>query len=247
MESFFTALMTADAGLMLLVIFCAVIVRAAVGFGDVLVSVPILMLFVSPIIVVPLMGMVGATNALLMLLRERPSVQWKPVRFMLMASILGVPVGVLMLQWLSESQINLGLGMLVIVFCVWSLMGRKTIHLESPLWAWPFGFGAGVMGGAVTATGPPVVLYSTTQGWNPEESRATMQGFFLPNGVFILVSHWIAGLWTKEVWTLYLATIPVCLLAIPLGSAMAKGLSAQRFEQLTMLVLLGAGTLLVLN
>ena len=103
MESFFTALMTADAGLMLLVIFCAVIVRAAVGFGDVLVSVPILMLFVSPIIVVPLMGMVGATNALLMLLRERPSVQWKPVRFMLMASILGVPVGVLMLQWLSES------------------------------------------------------------------------------------------------------------------------------------------------
>ncbi len=247
MDALLAVWMTPDTATMLLVIFAAVVVRAAFGFGDVLVSVPILLLFSSPLLVVPLMGMVGATNALLMLVRERPSVQWKPVRFMLMASVLGVPVGVMMLQWLPASQINVGLGLGIIAFCVWSLLGRKTVHLPSPLWAWPFGFGAGVMGGAVTATGPPVVLYSTTQGWSPEESRATMQGFFLPNGIFILISHWFADLWTSEVLALYLATIPVCLIAIPLGSALARRLSPIRFEQLTMVVLLGAGTLLVLN
>ena len=197
MDALLSVWMTPDTGLLLLVIFGAVVVRAAFGFGDVLVSVPILLLFSSPLLVVPLMGMVGATNALLMLLRERPSVQWKPVRFMLMASVFGVPVGVMVLRWLPAPQINLGLGLGIIAFCVWSLLGRKTVRLHSPMWAWPFGFGAGVMGGAVTATGPPVVLYSTTQGWSPEESRATMQGFFLPNGLLILISHWFADLWSS--------------------------------------------------
>ena len=233
--------------MLLLVVFGAVLVRAAFGFGDVLVSVPILVLFVSPKLVIPLMGMVGATNALIMLLRDRPSVQWRPVRYLLMASLVGIPLGVMMLKWLPETTINRGLGLLLVAFCVWSLFGRKSVRLQSPLWAWPFGFGAGVMGGAVTATGPPIVLYSTTQGWTPEESRATMQGFFLPNSVFILVSHWAAGMWTSEVLYTYALTLPICLLAIPIGAAMALRLSRHRFELLTMVVLLGAGLLLVVN
>ncbi len=233
--------------LMLLVIFGAVMVRAAFGFGDVLVSVPILVLFVSPKMVVPLMGMVGVSNSLVMLLRERTSVQWRPVRYLLMASVLGVPVGVLLLRLLPDSAINFGLGVLLVAFCVWSLFGRKVVRLTSPMWAWPFGFGAGVMGGAVTATGPPVVLYSTTQGWSPEESRATMQGFFLPNGIFVVISHWFADLWTAEVVTTYALALPVCLVAIPVGGALAARMSRKKFERFTMIVLLGAGVLLVLS
>ena len=153
------------------VIFCAVIVRAAFGFGDVLVSVPILTLFVGPRLVVPLMGLVGATNALMLLLAERQSVQWRPVRFLLLASVVGIPVGVGLLSWLAEDTINFGLGVVLIAFCFWSLSGRQAIRLMAPAWALPFGFCAGVMGGAVTATGPPIVVYSTTQAWAPSERR----------------------------------------------------------------------------
>ena len=247
MDAFWVMLAAPETWLMLSVIFFAVLVRAAFGFGDVLVSVPILLLFVSPKLVVPLMGLVGATNAFLMLMRERPAVQWRPVRFLLMASIVGVPLGVALLHWLSERAINLGFGVLLVAFCVWSLFGKKTPKLVSPMWAWPFGFGAGVMGGAVTATGPPVVMYSTTQGWSPEESRATMQGFFLPNSLFILVSHAVSGLWTADMFRLYLLVVPLCLLAIPVGSAVAGRMSKPRFEVFTMLVLLFSGVLLVLN
>ncbi len=247
MDVLLTTLAAQNTVLILLVIFGAVIVRAAFGFGDVLVSVPILVLFVSPKLVVPLMGLVGATNALLILLRERGSVKWRPVRYLLMASVLGVPIGASLLKWLPESTINFALGVMLVGFCVWSLMGRRSVQLESPMWAWPFGFGAGVMGGAVTATGPPVVLYSTTQGWAPEESRATMQGFFFPNGVFILVSHWFAGMWTPEVIQTFVLTIPVCLLAIPIGTALAARMSRERFERFTMVVLLATGVLLVLG
>ncbi len=233
--------------LILMVIFGAVIVRAAFGFGDVLVSVPILTLFVGPRLIVPLMGLVGATNALLLLLVERQAVQWRPVRYLLMASVLGVPLGVAVLTWVDETLINLSLGIMLIAFCGWSLTGRRSLRLEAPGWAWPFGFCAGVMGGAVTATGPPIVVYSTTQDWAPEERRATMQGFFLPNGIFVLVSHGLAGLWTPEVLRLYVLSLPVCLLALPVGTWLAGRLSRPRFELLTFLVLLGTGLLLVMQ
>ena len=247
MDAFLVMLAAPETWLMLFVIFFAVLVRAAFGFGDVLVSVPILMLFVSPKLAVPLMGLVGATNAFMMLIRERSAVQWRPVRYLLMASVLGVPLGVLLLHWLSERAISLGFGILLVAFCVWSIFGKKTPQLISPIWAWPFGFGAGVMGGAVTATGPPVVMYSATQGWTPEESRATMQGFFLPNSMFILVSHAVSGLWTAEMFRLYFMVVPLCLLAIPLGGALASRMSRARFEVFTMVVLLLSGVLLVLN
>jgi uncharacterized membrane protein YfcA len=101
------------------------------------------------------------------------------------------------------------------------------------------------MGGAVTATGPPIVLYSATQGWTPEESRATMQGFFFPNSIFILSSHWWADMWTTEVVHTYVLTLPVCLFALPLGSALAMRMSRTLFEKLTMMVLFSAGLLLI--
>jgi hypothetical protein len=230
---------------LLAILFGAVIVRAAFGFGDVLVSVPFLTLFMAPRLVVPLMGLVGATNALLILLKERSDVQWRPVRTMLMASVVGVPVGVAMLKWLDERVISVGLGVVVVAYCTWSLLGQKAVRLTSPKWALPFGFAAGCMGGAVTATGPPVVAYASTQGWNKAQMRATMQGFFLPNGIFILVSHAIGGLWSAQMWKLYLLCLPVCLIGLPVGFAIAGKLSVRRFEQATMAILLVAGVLLL--
>ena len=247
MDAFIATALDPMTALIVGVVFCAVVVRAAFGFGDVLVSVPILVLVVDPRLVIPLMGLVGATNALLLLLRERTAVQWKPVRFLLMASVVGVPIGAWLLTWVDARSINLALGVTLIMFCGWSLRGRSMPRLTSPMWAFPFGFGAGLMGGAVTATGPPIVVYSTTQEWKPEERRATMQGFFLPNGLFVLVSHFVADLWTPQVLHTYALTIPVCICALPVGAALASRWSQARFERLTLIVLLGTGVLLLVS
>ncbi len=229
------------------VIFMAVIIRAIFGFGDVLVSVPILTLIIGPREAVPLMGLVGATNALLILIRERRGVHWRPVRYLLMASVVGIPLGAWSLAVLPERWIAVALGLVLIGYCTWALAGRRVVRLHSPRWAWPFGFGAGLMGGAVAATGPPIVVYSSTQGWSPAEMRATMQGFFLPNGILILGSHLVGGLWTPSILATYVLTLPLIAVALPLGARLGGRLSAPRFEQLTLLLLLGTGLLLLVS
>jgi uncharacterized membrane protein YfcA len=77
--------------------------------------------------------------------------------------------------------------------------------------------------------------------------RATMQGFFLPNGLFILVSHLVGGLWTPSVLYTYLLTLPLIAVGLPLGARIGGRISAPRFEQLTQLVLLGTGVLLLVS
>ncbi len=227
--------------------FMAVIIRAIFGFGDVLVSVPILTLIIGPREAVPLMGLVGATNALIILIRERRGVHWRPVRYLLMASVVGIPLGAWSLAVLPERWIAVALGLVLIGYCTWALAGRRVVRLHSPRWAWPFGFGAGLMGGAVAATGPPIVVYSSTQGWSPAEMRATMQGFFLPNGILILGSHLVGGLWTPSILATYVLTLPLIAVALPLGARLGGRLSAPRFEQLTLLLLLGTGLLLLVS
>ena len=87
-----------DTPLVLGVILAAIIIRAIFGVGDVLVSVPILTLIIGPRQAVPIMGLVGATNALIILLKERRGVHWRPVRYLLMASVVGIPLGDLVVQ-----------------------------------------------------------------------------------------------------------------------------------------------------
>jgi len=42
----------------------------------------------------------------------------------------------------------------------------------------PFGFLAGILGGAYNANGPPIVIYGVMRGWKKEAFRASLQGFF---------------------------------------------------------------------
>jgi len=246
-DAFGLVLQSPDLPVVLGVIFAAIIIRAIFGFGDVLVSVPILALIIGPREAVPLMGLVGATNALVILIRERRGVHWQPVRYLLMASICGIPLVAWSLQVLPERWIVIALVLVLIAYCAWALLGRMAIRLHSPRWAWPFGFGAGLMGGAVAATGPPIVVYSSTQGWSPTEMRATMQGFFLPNGIFIIISHFMGSLYTSSVLCTYVLTLPLIAMGLPIGAKIGGRISAPRFEQLTQVVLLGTGVLLLVS
>jgi uncharacterized membrane protein YfcA len=72
-----------------------------------------------------------------------------------------------------------------------------------------------------------------------------MQGFFFPNSIFILTSHWWADMWSPEVLNTYILTLPVCLVALPAGAFLAARMSRSLFERLTMMVLFTAGLLLI--
>ena len=86
------------------------------------------------------------------------------------------------------------LGLVIISFSAYSLLSRREHDLKNDSWAWLFGFGAGVLGGAYGMNGPPLVIYGSLRKWPPERFRATLQGYFLPASLIGMLGYWIAGL-----------------------------------------------------
>jgi uncharacterized membrane protein YfcA len=166
---------------------------------------------------------------------------------LILASLAGIPVGLLLLTQAPENMVKGILGVCLILFGLYSLIRPALPSLYQSGWAYGFGFIAGVLGGAYNTNGPPIVTYGTLRRWPPDRFRATLQGYFIPTGGLIALSHGLAGLWTKEVLVYYLLAFPFVLAAIFLGGKLNGYIPADRFERLLNLALIGLGIMLIVN
>ena len=117
--------------------------------------------------------------------------------------------------------------------------------LEHERLAFLFGFVGGVLGGAYNTSGPPAVVYGALQHWPPERFRATLQGYFLPTGLAILIGQGAAGLWTPDVLRLFVYSLPVLLLSAYLGGKANRRLSGGQFRRVIYGALVLMGVLLL--
>ena len=89
-----------------------------------------------------------------------------------------------------------------------------------------------------------MVVYATLRGWEPARFRVTLQGYFLPAGGLVALSHGASGLWTAEVGWLYLAGLPAVVAGLALGGWLHPRLTPGRFDAALNLLLILLGALL---
>ena len=175
------------------VLFIATGVRAAFGFGDALIAVPLLALFMPLTAAVPLSVLVSITIASLVLFQDWRHIQVRGAASLLVATIFGIPIGLFLLTHAPQAAVKAALGSLIIAFAAYSIRSHHA-RLSNDRWAWPFGFVAGVLGGAYAMNGPPVAIYGSLRRWSPSQFRATLQGYFLPASLVAMYGYWAAGL-----------------------------------------------------
>lgn len=235
---------------MLLAAICGVIavgalLRSALGFGDSLLGVPLLTLLLAPREAVVLSGAAALINGLAIGAGAWAEVDKSEVKRLLPAALVGVALGALLLRWVPPMPMQIALGVLLIAWGAWALAQRVLPHQETARWAPAFGLGSGILGGALTTSGPPLVLYAALRQWTPTTARATLQGVFLPMSVGITLSHAIAGLWT---WTLLQGigwALPGQLVALALGAWLNRRIPHRGFVRFLYLLLIGLGLLMV--
>ncbi|MEM6428812.1 MAG: sulfite exporter TauE/SafE family protein [Deinococcota bacterium] len=229
----------------LAIIFAAMLVRSVAGFGDVIVALPLLTTLLGLNDAVALMALLGLTSSLTLALSSWHDINWRAIRPYLLASCMGVPLGLLVLQHAPEAWLLGILGVLISLFGVYNLIVPKastqsasstsgsSTSGSSPAWlTYPLGLFGGILGSAYGVLGPPVVLYSSLQGWSPAMFRATLQGYFVLTFVFIVGGHSLAGLWNQQVWSLYVLSLPLVGIAAYVGTRITQRLTAAYFERL---------------
>lgn len=227
-----------------LILFFAAWVRASIGFGDSVIAMSLLALFLPISTATPLVALAAASIGVGILWGKWKSVDYSVVWRLLLASAVGVPFGLYALTALPEQIVKSILGLLIATFALYSLTKPKLPVLKHPGWSYVTGCIAGVLGGAYNINGPPIVIFATLCRWPAERFIATMQGFFLPTGVLIVIGHGLSGKWTTEIFQFYLWSMPGVVVAILLGNRMQRWIKPGAFDNIIYTFLLAMGSIL---
>ena len=231
------------------VVFVAAFVRSALGFGDAVVAMPLLAMAMGLRTATPLVAFMGPTISLLILARDWRKVEFKTAGRLIVATLLGIPVGVYGLARLPEAPLKIALGLVILLYGAVRARqaGGEAPRARRRTFPWLVGWSAGVLGGAYNTNGPPIVAYGMLKGWPPESFRATLQGYFLPTGLAILAGHGLAGLWTGTVLRSYLYSLPAIVLGVILGGLLHKKLTQALFVKLVYASLAVMGAVMLLR
>ena len=229
------------------IVAVASFVHGLAGFGIGLVSLAFLPFVMSPATAVVLMTIYTVVFSLAMLVPLRREVKVGALALLGAGTVAGTPIGVFILAVLPIAVLTrlIGITLLAIVGLEW--LGFYPERLAGRRWAIGAGVAAGVAGGAVGTPGPPVVLYTASQGWSPRAVKATLQAFFLVNQAAILVGYWWAGLVTRDVGRASVLFVAPAAAALVLGIALGNRVDQARFRRIVFAVLFVSGAVLLVR
>lgn len=232
---------------MFFIIFIAIFTQTVTGFGLALVSMPLLVYVIGIHEATPLVALVAGLAELLLLLRYRADLNLRAVTRLMAASLVGVPLGILLLRRVDAGVVTAVLGLLVFSYALYALFGPPLPELSHSIWAYGFGFASGLLGGAYNTGGPPAIIYGNCRRWPPAEFKGNLQGFFLVNSTFVIIGHAMSGTLTPVVWHDFITVIPAILLALLLGSRLDRYLNPERFRRIVLMVLVILGLSLLIG
>ena len=228
------------------IIFLAVFTQSLSGFGSALICMALLPMMISLKIATPFVALVMVAIEIFLLFYFRQAFNWKAVLPLIMAAFIGIPLGYTFLSRVDEKIVLTVLGILITGYALYALFDISLPGLLHPAWGVLFGLLAGMLGGAYNTSGPPVIVYGNSRGWQPEEFKSNLQGFFLPTSFVVALGHgWNHNL-TPEVWHYFWISIPAMAAGIFLGTRLGKFINPETFRKVVLVLLVVVGVSLVI-
>jgi uncharacterized membrane protein YfcA len=229
-----------------IIAFVAALVQSSIGFGFALVSMPILVGVLGIHTAAPLVALSVMLLEITILLRYREAFNFGVVKLLVIAAIIGIPIGVFAMSNIEADIVNKVLGIVIIGYALYALFAPGLPELAGNRWAYFFGFIAGILSGAYNTPGPPVVIYGNARQWLPDEFKSNLQGFFLVNGIMVIGVHAIGGNITTEVFRNLLYTLPGLVLGLVTGFYLSTRINPGLFRNIVLVALLFLGASLLI-
>ncbi|HZN71847.1 MAG TPA: sulfite exporter TauE/SafE family protein [Micromonosporaceae bacterium] len=210
------------------IVFLAAVAQATTGFGYALIAVPLLTLATDPRTAV-----VGAALASLLLTvalatRERASVRWRVTGWLLAASLVGMPVGLVILRYLPDRWLTALIA--ATALCCTVLVWRRLRLSIGPVSVSCVGVVTGVLTTATGTNGPPLVAAFQAMGYDARTFRATISAVFTGTGVLGLLGFFAAGQVTPSAAMVGLVGVPATALGWFVGERAFRRFDEERFR-----------------
>jgi len=221
-------------------------VKGLTGFGLSMISVPLLVLIAPPSAVVPVFLLLNTVMNVMLVYGLRNAITGR-IWPLVISGIAGVPVGTYILVVVDGNVLRLIIGLVILVFAVALLTGyRRQIGMER------LGFGlvgavSGVLGGSISISGPPVVLFLSNLAVDKSTFRANLVAYFLCLNLFSIPVYYAGGLLTGPVFRTFLWLVPALILGCMTGTVVARKVSEQVFRQIALIIVIVAATLAIIS
>lgn len=207
------------------------VVQGLTGFGLGITAMSVLALFVPMREAVPLVALLTTIACFATAGKFRKDVDWREFTPLLLALLVGIPIGVLSLDALPGGLIRRLLGAALLLACAQDILVPATRAL--PRWtAGIFGLASGVLSGALNVGGPALLLYLRGRKTSTPALIATLHLLFVFSGAFRSGLLVVSGFITGKIIGWLLAALPLAVLGIFLGSRIREGIPEKVMNRL---------------
>ena len=192
-------------------------IRGISGFGSALAMVPALSLVIpADQAIAAVVLVIGVTNLPLVATVWR-SADWNAVFLILVASVIALPVGIYLLVLAPIDLLRRAAGIVVLATCAFLIFSRRLQIKGSRSAKLAAGAASGVLQGALSLGGPPIVLFFLATGRAAHVSRASFLVYFTFLQAINIPALFVTGIvdWSVIRWALLMT--PLMLLGSIVG------------------------------
>ncbi len=230
---------------LVIIFFAAAFTQGLSGFGFNLLAMPFLVLIFGIEYSAPLVSLASFAVIAPLLYRYRSKINLEAVWRLAAAALVAIPLGVASIGRVNGALLEGILGITLIAYASYALFDFRLPMLSGPNWAYGFGFLSGLLGGAFTTTGPPVIIYADVRRWEPQAFKANLQAYFLFAAVIISISHAFSANYSRPILLVALATVPAVVLGMWSGAQLSDHLAPAIFRKIVLVLLILTGVQLV--
>ena len=229
------------------VILLASTVKGLTGFGFALTSLPLLSLFMAPKAAIPIITICSVFLDGYTFYEAREHVQYREISLLVASGIVGMILGTYFLVNLDSEIIRLVIGVVTVLFTVASFRGVRYEISNTRLASIPVGLLSGILGGSMSVSGPPIVLFFNNQNVEKKVFRANLITYFFCLYMATVPAYIYGDLITWELVKSSAVMVPVMFLGANIGIRLSKTLDETVFKKIALSLILVTGVMAVLT
>lgn len=225
-------------------------VQGLSGFAFALVSLSVWAWAVEPALAAPMAVFGSLLGQIVTLPITGRTFNLKGMLPFVIGGVIGVPLGIALLQILDPTGFKFAVGLFLIAYCASTLFIPPQISLTfGGKWAdGVAGWFGGIFGGLGGMAGAIPTLWCTMRGMDKERQRGVIQGFNLSMHVTTLAGYFLAGTIITAETIDHFVLVGLALVGPALvGAVLFNRLDTRAFKRLVLVLLFASGVVLTVS
>ena len=194
-------------------VFIASIIRGFNGFGFSATCISGFSFVIPAIEIVPIILILEVLISIFMAPYVWNKIDWNMVFKILIGMVIGSPIGIFLLKYLSPEITHLSVCIIIIFFSILLMKGYTNKQLNNNSIKVSTGIGSGALNGLTTLGGMPAALFLLITCIQPAVIRGTLTALFFLTDIYAFVLSFFADI--VDITTIY-RTLPL-ILVLPVG------------------------------